>query len=67
LKSITAADIYAVSIPLIIALIFLEAIFSAHKDLHLYKAADSGGKHGLLTGNILVGLITQGLVLGLYF
>lgn len=67
MESISAADIYAVGIPVIIALIFFEALFSARKSLQLYNRADTNGTVGMLAGNILMGLAIQGLVLGFYF
>ena len=48
-------------------LIIFEALFSARKNLQFYNTADTVGTLGLLAGNLIVGVVIQGLVLGLYF
>lgn len=63
----TSADIYTVGIPIIVSLIFLEAIYSARKNLRFYTWSDTGGTVGMLAGNILISLLAQGFVLALYF
>ena len=67
LLTITTTDVYAVGVPIILGLIFLEVIVSAFKKYKFYKLGDTGGTLGLLAGNVFVSLITQGLTLGLYF
>jgi alkylglycerol monooxygenase len=67
LPTITTTDVYAVGIPIIVGLIRLEAVFAAFKNRQLYKRGDTGGTIGLLAGNVLVSLLTQGLILSLHF
>lgn len=55
------------AIPIILVLIALEAAFSSYKKLQYYKLHDTAGTVGLLAGNILVSLLTQGIILSLYF
>ncbi|MFB0996616.1 MAG: sterol desaturase/sphingolipid hydroxylase (fatty acid hydroxylase superfamily) [Polaribacter sp.] len=67
MPTITTTDVYAVGIPIIVVLICLEAVFSAFKNRQFYKRGDTGGTIGLLAGNVFVSLLTQGLILSLYF
>jgi len=64
---LTTVDIYTVGVPVIIGLITLEAVFSAYKKFNYYRLADTGGTLGLLFGNIIVSLLSQGFIIGLYF
>lgn len=65
--AITTTDVYAVGIPIILGLICLEALFSTFRKRGFYKLGDTVGTAGLLAGNVFVSLMTQGLVLVLYF
>tara|TARA_B110000495_G_C22971680_1_gene570327 strand:- start:387 stop:1268 length:882 start_codon:yes stop_codon:yes gene_type:complete len=67
LLAITTTDVYAVGIPIILGLICLEALFSTFRKRGFYKLGDTAGTAGLLAGNVFVSLMTQGLVLVLYF
>ena len=59
--------VYAVGVPLILSLIFIEAMTSARKSLGFYELGDTGGTIGLLFGNILTSVAIQGTTLGFSF
>ncbi len=64
---LTTVDVYTVGVPVITGLITLEALFSAYKKFNYYRLLDTGGTLGLLFGNIIVSLLSQGLIISLYF
>ncbi|HRR08655.1 MAG TPA: sterol desaturase family protein [Rhodothermales bacterium] len=55
------------AIPAFIFLILLEAFISAKEQLHLYEIKDTAASLSMGVGNVLVGLLTKGFFLGLYF
>ena len=60
--------VYAVGVPLILSLIFIEAMTSARRNLSLsMSSGDTGGTIGLLSGNILTSAAIQGTTLGFSF
>ena len=56
----TELTVYTYAVPIIIALILGEAIYSNIKGLNFYKTNDTLGSYGLLAGNIVVSLLTKG-------
>ena len=58
--------IYAIGAPIILFLIVLEITISALKGLKYYNFKDSLGSIGLITGNIVVNIITKGLIIAFY-
>lgn len=64
---INTTTIYAVGVPIIAALILFELLFSAYRKLDLYKLHDSAGTFGLLVGNAMVSLLSQGAIIAFYF
>ena len=56
----TELSVYTYAVPLIALLIVSEAIYSNLKGLKLYKLNDTLGSYGLLTGNVIVSLLTKG-------
>ncbi|MDC0225764.1 sterol desaturase family protein [Gammaproteobacteria bacterium] len=58
--------IYAIGAPIILFLIVLEITISALKGLKYYNFEDSLGSIGLITGNIVVNIITKGLIIAFY-
>jgi alkylglycerol monooxygenase len=63
----TSQSVYAVAIPIILALIILEAILSATRHKSYYKKGDTWASLGLLLGNIIVNAAIIGSVQALYF
>ena len=56
----TEITVYTYAVPIIIALILGEAIYSNIKGLNFYKVNDTLGSYGLLAGNVVVSLLTKG-------
>jgi alkylglycerol monooxygenase len=56
----TEITVYTYAVPIIIALILGEAIYSNIKGLNFYKTNDTLGSYGLLAGNVVVSLLTKG-------
>ena len=56
----TELTVYTYAVPIIIALILGEAIYSNIKGLNFYKTNDTLGSYGLLAGNVVVSLLTKG-------
>jgi len=63
----TTGDVYAVGVPIILAMILFEVTYAALRQRRYYQLADVGGTVGLLAGNIIIAGTTQGLALALYF
>ena len=66
---VTATDInsiYVVALPIILGMIFLEVLIANFKNISAYKANDSLGSIGLLSGNILVAISIKGLTLAFH-
>ena len=66
ISSVNDYTIYVIGAPIILFLIILEIIISAVKGLKYYKYKDSLGSIGLITGNIVVNIITKGLIIAFY-
>ena len=58
--------IYAIGAPIVLFLIVLEITISSLKGLKYYNFKDSLGSIGLIIGNIVVNIITQGLIIAFY-
>ena len=58
--------IYAIGAPIVLFLIVLEITISALKGLKYYNFKDSLGSIGLITGNIVINIITKGLIIAFY-
>ena len=56
----TEITVYTYAVPIIIALILGEAIYSNIKGLNFYKTNDTLGSYGLLAGNVVGSLLTKG-------
>jgi sterol desaturase/sphingolipid hydroxylase (fatty acid hydroxylase superfamily) len=55
----TEITVYTYAVPIIIALILGEAIYSNAKGLNFYKLNDTLGSYGLLVGNVVISLLTK--------
>ena len=67
MTDLTVAQVYAVGAPIILALIFIEALISNLQNASYYKKEDTLCTVGLLTGNILMVFAVKGLTLALHF
>ena len=56
----TELTVYTYAVPIIVALILGEAIYSNIKGLNFYKTNDTLGSYGLLAGNVIISLLTKG-------
>ena len=63
----TVTDVYAIGLPIIIAMMMLEALISQHQNKKYYKNKDTLCTSGLVAGNILVSLAIKGATLALHF
>ena len=60
-------EVYAIGVPIVLTMIFVELLISNWQNKKYYKRADSLCTTGLLTGNIIVAFSTKGLILALHF
>ena len=67
MTDLTVAQVYAVGAPIILTLIFIEALISNLQNASYYKKEDTLCTIGLLTGNILMVFAVKGLTLALHF
>ena len=67
MTELTVTQVYAVGAPIILALIFIEALISNLQNASYYKKEDTLCTIGLLTGNILMVFAIKGLTLALHF
>ena len=67
MTDLTVAQVYAVGAPIILTLIFIEALISNLQNASYYKRKDTLCTVGLLTGNILMVFAVKGLTLALHF
>ena len=66
ISSMNDYTIYAIGAPIVLFLIVLEITISALKGLKYYNFKDSLGSIGLIIGNIVVNIITKGLIIAFY-
>jgi len=67
MTELTVTQVYAVGAPIILALIFAEALISNLQNASYYKKEDTLCTIGLLTGNIMMVFAVKGLTLALHF
>ena len=67
MTELTVTQVYAVGAPIILALIFAEALISNLQNASYYKKEDTLCTIGLLTGNIIMVFAVKGLTLALHF
>ena len=66
MTELTIAEVYAIGLPIILAMILVETLISAFNRKSLYKNKDTLCTSGLLFGNILMGFAIKGATLGLH-
>ena len=67
MTNLTVTDVYAIGLPIIIAMMMLEALISQYQNKKYYKNKDTLCTSGLVAGNILVSLAIKGATLALHF
>ena len=66
MTELTITEVYAIGLPIILAMILVETLFSGLNKKSLYKNKDTLCTSGLLLGNILMGFAIKGATLGLH-
>jgi sterol desaturase/sphingolipid hydroxylase (fatty acid hydroxylase superfamily) len=64
--AVTELDVYAIGVPIILAMILVEVLVSVWNKSDLYEWQDTLGTLGLLAGNIFVSLLVKTTILGFY-
>ena len=67
MTDLTVSQIYAIGAPIVLAMIFAEALISNWQNKTYYKQEDSFCTVGLLTGNIAIAFAVKGFALALHF
>ena len=66
MTNLTITEVYAIGLPIILAMILVETLFSGLNKKSLYKNKATLCTSGLLLGNILMGFTIKGATLGLH-
>jgi alkylglycerol monooxygenase len=66
MTELTITEVYAIGLPIILAMILVETVISGFNKKSLYKNKDTLCTSGLLLGNILMGFAIKGATLGLH-
>ena len=66
MKELTITEVYAIGLPIILAMILVETLISGLNKKSLYKNKDTLCTSGLLLGNIIMGFAIKGATLGLH-
>ena len=66
MKELTITEVYAIGLPIILAMILVETLISGLNKKSLYKYKDTLCTSGLLLGNIIMGFAIKGTTLGLH-
>ena len=66
MTELTITEVYAIGLPIILAMILVETLFSGLNKKSLYKNKDTLCTSGLLLGNILMSFAIKGATLGLH-
>lgn len=66
MTELTITEVYAIGLPIILAMILVETLISGLNKKSLYKNKDTLCTSGLLLGNIIMGFAIKGTTLGLH-
>ena len=66
MTELTIAEVYAIGLPIILAMILVETLISGLNKKSLYKNKDTLCTSGFLLGNILMGFAIKSITLGLH-
>ena len=67
MTNLSVSEVYAIGIPIVLAMIFVEILISNWQQKNYYKTQDTLCTIGLLVGNIIVAFSIKGLILALHF
>ena len=67
MTNLSVSEVYAIGIPIVLAMIFVEILISNWQQKSYYKIQDTLCTIGLLAGNIIVAFSIKGLILALHF
>ena len=67
MTQITITNVYSISVPIILALIFFEVFISNWQSKSFYKAGDTYCTSGLLFGNIIMGFVIKSSIVAFHF
>jgi hypothetical protein len=67
MTNLTVAEVYAIGVPIVLAMILVESIFSNLNKKSYYKQDDTLCTVGLLAGNMFMAFAIKGLTLALHF
>ena len=67
MTGLTVTEVYAIGAPIVLAMIFAEALISNWQNRKYYKREDTYCTVGLLAGNIVIAFAIKGLVLAFHF
>ena len=67
MTNLSVSEVYAIGVPIVLAMIFVEILISNWQQKNYYKTQDTLCTIGLLAGNIIVAFSIKGLILALHF
>ena len=66
MTAISVNEVYAIGVPIVLTMIFIEILISNFRNQNFYKSGDTLCTIGLLSGNIIVAFAIKGMVLALH-
>ena len=66
MTAISVNEVYAIGVPIVLTMIFIEILISNFRNQNFYKSGDTLCTIGLLSGNIIVAFAIKGMVLAFH-
>lgn len=66
MTAISVNEVYAIGVPIVLTMIFIEILISNFRNQNFYKSGDTFCTIGLLSGNIIVAFAIKGMVLAFH-
>ena len=66
MTAISVNEVYAIGVPIVLTMIFIEILISNFRNQNFYKSSDTLCTIGLLSGNIIVAFAIKGMVLAFH-
>ena len=66
MTAISVNEVYAIGVPIVLTIIFIEILISNFRNQNFYKSGDTLCTIGLLSGNIIVAFAIKGMVLAFH-
>tara|TARA_B100001559_G_scaffold293539_1_gene274626 strand:+ start:727 stop:1566 length:840 start_codon:yes stop_codon:yes gene_type:complete len=66
MTAISVNEVYAIGVPIVLTMIFIEILISNFRNQNFYKSGDTLCTIGLLSGNIIVAFAIKGIVLAFH-